>query len=375
MLLSLKTLSFRLLLANVVLLTGISVKGASPEVLEVLPGFDRPVSAAFGPEGKSLFVVNRSRGEIGAIRGAGSITKYTVGSDYSFKLASKRFAIGLTAPSDIDFLPVSLGKVAPKGALFLISGTPLIETEDGRITKDASNDFIGLTVLDPLTGKVIKRVSLGPTSPIKLKNEYSLISPVSMTFDGKGSLYIADTGIGGNLFRNPLRAQPVIYRIDKQGVMDLLTGVSPLDVEAMKVSSIPGDICYQPKDDSVYFLTNHNQGAPKGAIFRIGSTDFKNGSMMQTIVRELTALSSMVLSPSGRVLLTTNSGELIYPRGKKSSRTIRFRPQMTFSTPGRFGILTQSDGRLLLAVPEETGDAGINKGQRVKIVLLPAGYN
>jgi hypothetical protein len=278
--------------------------------------------------------------------------------------------VGLTAPSDIDFLPVSFGEVGIKGSLFLISGTPVIESEDGRITKDASKDFIGITVMDTMTGKVLQRIDLGPATGMKLKNEHSLISPTGMTFDRDGNLYIADTGIGGNLFKIPLKPQPAIYRIGKSGIKDMLMGIPPMDVEAMKVSSIPGDICYQPIDDSVYFLSNHNQGAPKGAIFRIGSADFKSGSMMQTIVRELTALSSIQLTPSGKVLLTTNSGELIVPRGKKGFRLIRFRPQMTFSTPGKFGLLPQADGSLLLAVPEETGDAGVNKGQRVKIVLL-----
>ncbi len=121
------------------------VHGARPEVLEDLPGFDRPVSAAFGPDGKSLFVVNRSRGEVGARRGAGTVTKYSVGDGPEFKLASKRFVVGLTAPSDIDFLPVELPGIAPAGSLILVSGTPLIETEDGRMTKDASSDFIGIS--------------------------------------------------------------------------------------------------------------------------------------------------------------------------------------------------------------------------------------
>ena len=124
----------------------------------------------------------------------------------------------------------------------------------------------------------------------------------------------------------------------------------------------------------MYFLSNHTQGAPKGSVFRIASGDFKNVMMMKTIVRELTALSSMQLLPSGRVLLASNSGELLIPKGKKAARLIHFRPQMTFSSPGKFSLLAQSDGSTLLVVPEETGDAGINKGQRVKIVLLPKNF-
>ncbi len=188
-------------------------------------------------------------------------------------LASKRFVVGLTAPSDIDFLPIDLADVAPAGSLILVSGTPLIETEDGRMTKDASADFIGLSLYDPTTGKLIKKVDLGPASNVKLKGENPLISPNSITIDKSGSVYIADTGIGGNLFKNRVKAQPVIYRIGTSGLIDMFTGKSPMDVEVMKISSIPGDISYQTEDDSVFFVANHIQGATKGRCSKwLGAT-------------------------------------------------------------------------------------------------------
>ena len=291
-------------------------------------------------------------------------------------MASKRFVTGLTAPSALGFLPVSLGEGLPAGLLFMVSGTPLIENEDGRMTKDASKDFIGLSVIDPITGKVLKKVDLGPAAPMKLKNEYSLISPNSLNFDDQGNLYIADTGIGGNMFmfKNRVKAQPAIYRIDRDTLGKMLNGEAPANAQVMKVSSIPGDMSYRSEDDSIYFLANHIQGATKGAVFKFASSDFQGKSTMQTIVRELTALSSLQLLPNGKTLLVTNSGELHVPRGKKTSREIRFKPEMRFSTPGRFDLLLQADGSSLLAVPEETGDAGVGKGQRVKIVLFPAKY-
>ena len=350
------------------------VYGARPVVLEDLPGFDRPVSAAFSPDGKSLFVVNRSRGEVGARRDAGSITKFSVSEGPVFKLASKRFVVGLTAPSDIDFLPVDLAGVAPAGSLILVSGTPLIETEDGRMIKDASADFIGLSLYDPTTGKLIKKVDLGPASDVKLKGENPLVSPNSITIDKSGSVYIGDTGIGGNLFKKRIKAQPVIYRISTIGLIDMFTGKSPMDVEVMKISSIPGDISYQSADDSVFFVANHIQGATKGAVFKVARSDFHNVMKIQTVVRELTALSSMRLTPGGKVLLATNKGELIVPRGRKASRLIRFKPEMTFSTPGKFAMLPEPGGAFIIAVPEETGSAGAGKGQRVRIVRVPSKF-
>ncbi|MGK0239548.1 MAG: hypothetical protein ACI92G_003025 [Candidatus Pelagisphaera sp.] len=368
---------FRSLLAIAVWVSTLSLlEAARPEVLQILSGLDRPVAATFGSEGKTLFVANSSRGSLGALRGMGSITKFDRGSDGQYKLASKRFVIGLTAPSAMAFLPVALGEGLPKGLLFLVSGTPLIENEDGRLTKDASKDFIGISVIDPLTGKTLRKIDLGPAAAMKLGGEYSLVSPNSLDFDNQGNLYIADTGIGGNvfMFKNRVKAQPTIYRIDHDSLGEMLNGTPPANAQVMKVSSIPGDMRYHAADDSIYFLANHIVGATKGAVFKVASSDFQKQGSIQTIVRELTALSSLVILPNGKTLLVGNSGELHVPRGKKSSREIRFKPEMRFSTPGRIDLLLQADGSSLLAVPEETGDAGAGKGQRLKIVLFPAKY-
>ena len=97
---------FRISLVAAFSISFVSSSMARPEVLEDLSGFDRPVATVFAPDGKALFVVNRSRGEVGARRGAGSITKMSVSSDLQFKVASKRFVVGLTAPSGVDFLPI-----------------------------------------------------------------------------------------------------------------------------------------------------------------------------------------------------------------------------------------------------------------------------
>lgn len=94
---------FRSLLPIAVCVSTLSFFGARPEVLQILSGLDRPVAATFGPEGKTLFVANSSRGSLGALRGMGSLTKFDRGSDGQYKLASKRFVIGLTAPRQWRF--------------------------------------------------------------------------------------------------------------------------------------------------------------------------------------------------------------------------------------------------------------------------------
>ncbi len=350
--------------------------GARPEVLQILGDLDRPVAAAFGPGGETIFVANRSRGTIGALRGMGSVAKFERESDGSYKMASKRFVVGLTAPAAIDFAPISFGEDLPVGVLFLVSGTPLIENEDERMSKDVTKDFIGISVIDTTTGKTLRKINLSPAAPAKMAGEFSLISPNCLSFDKQGNLYIADTGIGGNMFmfKKQVQSQPAFYRIERDALTKLLNGESADDTQVMKVTSIPSDMRYNEAEDSLYFVANHIVGATKGAVFKAGSSGFRGQFSVQTLVRELDPLSSLVLLPNGKQLLISSSGELHIPRGKKASREIRFKPEMRFSTPGRVDLLPLGDGTALLAVPEETGSAGIGKGQRVKIVKLPAKF-
>ena len=376
--LSMKRDFFRSLLAitfGITAFTQLS-QGDRPEVLQVLSDLDRPVAAAFGPGGDTLFVANRSRGTIGALRNMGSLTKFTRSDDGSYKMASKRFVVGLTAPSAIDFAPISYADDLPAGVLFLVSGTPLIQNEDERMSKDVTKDFIGITVVDTTSGKILRKVNLSPAAPMKMAGEYSLISPNCLSFDKQGNLYIADTGIGGNMFmfKKQVQSQPAFYRISSDGIRQMLQGEAPTGAQVMKVTSIPSDMRYQESDDSLYFVANHIVGATKGAVFKAGSSGFRGQFSVQTLVRELDPLSSLVLLPNGKQLLISSSGELHIPRGKKASREIRFKPEVRFSTPGRVDLLPLADGTALLAVPEETGGAGVGKGQRVKIVKLPAKF-
>ena len=369
-----KSYCLRISLIVVFSISFVSSGLARPEVLEDLSGFDRPVAPVFAPDGKALFVVNRSRGEVGARRGAGSIAKMSVSSDLQFKVASKRFVFGLTAPSDVDFLPIELDGVAPKDTLILVSGTPLIESEDGRMEKNASNDLIGFTLFDPLTGKMLAKADFSPEADLRFNGEYPLISPNSISFDRSGNLYVADTGIGGNLFRNRVKAQPVIYRISVSGMLQIFSGQSPSGVDVMKISSIPGDISYHQQEDAVYFLANHLQGASRGSVFKVNSRNFTEVMKVETVVRELTSLASLIISPTGRTLIASAKGELLIPRNRKSARLIRFKPEMTYSSPGKFDYLSLPGGDYILAMPEETGDAGAGKGQRVRITRLTSKY-
>ena len=47
---------------------------------------------------------------------------------------------------------------------------------------------------------------------------------------------------------------------------------------------------------------------------------------------------------------------------------------MTYSSPGKFDYLALSGGDYILAMPEETGDAGAGKDQRVRITRLTSKY-
>ena len=307
------------------------------------------------------------------IREQSYISKFSVSEDGTLKLYSKQFVSRLTAAMDLDFAPVSYATL-PAGSIFIIAGSPLIQNEAGQLTKDATDEFIGLIVVSPETGEILKRVDLSPGSDILMKTEFPLVSPSSITFDKQGNLYIADTGIGGYNFKDRFQGRPVIYRLEPRAVLDLLTGVPPVDVDITRISSLPGDMSYDAETDTVYFISNHIQGAPSGSVSKFESGNYRGLASQKTIVRGLVALNGLHLTPKGRVLLLANTGEVLFPRGRKASRTIRIHPQVTFSTPGKIDIKRLPDGQLLVPVPEENSDAGLGKGQMVRVMRLPATY-
>ncbi|MDQ8203194.1 hypothetical protein [Pelagicoccus sp. SDUM812003] len=344
-----------------------------PQVTQQLDGFLRPTAAVFSPDQRYLFVINHSQGEAGTLRSESFLSKLSVDASGQVSVDSMRFVTSLTAPIDMDFSPVRYGNV-PQGALFMVVGSPLVQDSAGRALKDLSRIMIGLLVIDPNRGRVIKKIDLSPNSKVTLDGKQSLLAPSSLCFDTKGNLYIGESGVGGHMFDRRQPGRPGIWRIDSESVQELLSDGVPKKVEFIRTTSLPSDMIYRESEDMLYFITNHTQGRPSGSVFRIEAGKYEGIESMQTIVRGITALSGIQITPTNRVLLVGNSGELMFPKGKKDTRSIRFRPQRDFSTPGKFALAPMKDGSILLAVPEQSSDAGLGKGQRVSIVTLPSGY-
>lgn len=350
---------------------------AKPEVVDVINGVDKPTSAVFSPGGESLYVSSSVRGQVGAYKGKSYISKFKVASDGTTKPVSKDFIGNLTAPIDMAFSTTQFPGI-PKGSLFVAVGTPLVEGIEGRIIDDPSKEFVGFSIYSPKSGRLLKKIDLGPSAKIKLLGNKTVTLLASIAFDTSGNLYIGDTGIGGNLFLEKVQGRPGVWRIEKKGVEDLINGKTPKAVTFTPISSLPGPMRYVEKTNELYITANHNVGAPTGSVFKVNCDDFaKNGmAAVQTIVRGTLSISGIQITPKGRVILTTSSGDIIYPRGKKNYGTIRFRPQMSFSSPTNYGMTIMPDGSLLFAVPEQSSDVSVDHKQTVKMVYLPvkSGY-
>lgn len=361
--------------ALIVTLASASLAAAvtKPEVSQQIGGFTRPSAAAFSPDKSHLYVLNHAQGEYGTLRDESFISKLKVDSDGVATADQMRFLANITAPIDLDFSPVRLGNV-PSGAIFVVAGTPLVQDDAGRSLKDLSRIFIGLLVVDPRTGRIIESVDMGPNSKFRLQGESSLLAPTSICFDDSGNLYIGESGIGGHMFPQRQGGRPGLWRLPSSAVAELLSGEEPTDVEFIRTTSLPGDMCFRPSDDKLYFVTNHSAGPPSGSVFLISSSEYEGIGSMQTLVRGIEALSSVQITPSGRVLLIGNGGELMFPKGNKNTRPLRFRPKVQFSTPGKLALATLKDGTILVAVPEASSDAGLGQGQRVSLVKLPSDH-
>ncbi|MBK1876410.1 hypothetical protein [Pelagicoccus mobilis] len=343
-----------------------------PTISQELDGFLTPTAAIFSPDGRYLFVLNHSQGENGTLRSQSYISKLAVKEGGEVVPNEMRFVKNLTAPIDLDFSPIRYANI-PKGAIFLAYGTPLVQDEAGRPMRNLSRVSIGIMIIDPNTGRQIKRIDLGPNSRIRLKDELSLLSPSSLCFDSKGNLYIGESGVGGHMFERKQLGRPGIWRIEASAVEELLNGHTPRgQVDLIRTTSLPTDMTFREKENMLYFVTNHTQGRPSGSVFRISAGQYQGISSMQTIVRDLSALTGIQIMPKGRVLLAGNSGELMFPRGKKDTRPLRFRPRHEFSSPGKIALLQMKNGPIVIAVPEQSSEQSGGKGQRVSIVTLPA---
>lgn len=362
-----------LLVAFGISYTGLVFSQVRPQVTQTLDSFNRPIAAAFSPDGRNLYVINHVQGESGTLRNQSFLSKLKVSPDGEVKPERMRFVDSLTAPIDLDFSPIRFGSI-PQGSIFVVFGSPLVQDEAGRMLKDISRIRVGFLVIDAQSGRILKQIDVSPNSKRRLKGEDGLLAPSCLAFDKRGNLYIGESGIGGHMFQNRQVGRPGIWRLEAKAVMDLVTDVKPADIEFIRTSSLPGDLCYRKSDDMIYFVTNHHQGRPAGSVFRIPAADYTGISSMQTIVRELGALSGLQITPKGRVLMIGNNGELQFPKGKKDSRPIRFRPKVEFSAPGKLGLISHNKGKLIIAVPEQSSDAGLAKGQRVRIVTLPDDY-
>lgn len=342
-----------------------------PIISQELDGFKTPTASVFSPGGRYLFVVNHAQGEAGTLRGQSYISKLAVSAEGEVSVNNMRFVKNLTAPIDLDFSPVRFGNI-PKGAIFLAVGTPLVQDEAGRAMRDLARIQVGLVVIDPNTGRTIKSIDLGPNSRIRLKDQLSLLSPSSICFDSKGNLYIGESGVGGHMFDRKQLGRPGIWRIDVEEVEALLSERAPRKADLIRTTSLPTDMTFRNKENMLYFVTNHTQGRPSGSVFRISAGQYQGISSMQTIVRDLSALTGIQIMPKGRVLLAGNSGELMFPKGKKDTRPLRFRPRHEFSSPGKIALLELKNGKIIIAVPEQSSEQSGGRGQRVSIVKLPS---
>ncbi len=342
-----------------------------PVVAQQLDGFLRPTATVFSPDGHYLFVVNHSQGESGTLRGESYISKLGVDGNGVVSVNNMRFVKNLTAPIDLDFSPVRFGAI-PKGAIFVVVGTPLVQDEAGRPMRDLGRVMVGIIVLDPNTGRQIKSIDLGPNSRIRLKDQLSLLSPSSICFDKKGNLFIGESGVGGHMFERTQVGRPGIWRIDADEVEGLLSDRAPKKADLIRTTSLPTDMTFRDKENMLYFVTNHTQGRPTGSVFRINAGQYEGISSMQTIVRDLSALTGIQIMPKGRVLLAGNSGELMFPKGKRDTRPLRFRPRHEFSSPGKIALLELKDGSIVIAVPEQSSEESGGRGQRLSIVKLPS---
>jgi hypothetical protein len=199
------------------------------------------------------------------------------------------------------------------------------------------------------------------------------MDPFAVAADPGGNLYLTDLAARGSHWEEPGMSQPGVLRIDAGAVDALAAGTEPAagSVTFIPIRSLPTGIVYSSKEDALYFVTGNDVYDLGGAVLRLPRGDFTGASAIQTVAKDLTALSSIGFSPKGTALAGRMSGDIVQIRGRRG-RPISFRDRHLFLSPGQIATTRLDDGKVLVVVPEASG-AGLGQWQhRVYTFLLPA---
>ena len=353
------------------------------QVLQRLKSFDNPEGAIFSADGRWVFISNSA--ELGMpdkgfhwTHKGGYVSKLSVQSDGTLKMANEKLITGLTGPLGMAVIPVSTKKF-PKGTIFLIEAWAPLAEADGTEVKDPS-------VLDPkiiafnTDGKVLGSIKMGTGSAAAAAAGVPATLGNALSFDKEGNLYAIDTGIAGGLFNPAIATKGGGAYMFPIASLDALADGGQGTVSYIAFPDGGPDGVEVAPDGAIHVNTVGQAAGLKdpaeGGMYRLTKDDFKNGHLPAPFARGLGALDG--LDFVGNVRLDTeikNFNAIIVTPPYGVPTVLTYDQDIKIAGPADIAVRKMSDGSYLLVIPELAATSPNNKDNPVTVIKLPAGFD
>jgi hypothetical protein len=315
-----------------------------------------------------MLIANTGRGEYGLTAGRGSISRVTLGADGHLAVEKLRFIEGLNGPVGMTLIGTG-SETLPAGTLAVTVGGSWMVDAGGRPLPDDTARGTGIVFFDPQTGAARGRVFLGQGSDAAKLIGHPVTDPTAITSDPSGNLYLIDVDVAATRSSRRGEAKAGVIKIARAALDPLVRGeILPAgSIHFASEASVPTALTYAAGDDSLYWATF------TGELRRLPQGDFSGQTAVITVNKEAGTIVCLGPTPRGEIIGAGADGLLIQVRGRKI-RTIKFRKEPRFLSPGQPAVVSGADGQTLLILPEQGGGGVGPWRQRVNVIALSGDF-
>lgn len=289
-------------------------------LMGVITGCTNPESAELLNDGETVVFGNcrltaglpffRAGAGLVYIKDEAFTSRARISPDGDVELLERRVIGGLTATLGCDVLRVDT-EAFPSGTVFQVAG-------GGPVTADCTSIVPHdpyVLIYDPLAGKILARLPLGPDSEIGKKYN-GLEQPNGCAVDVHGNLYVSDIP-NTNPDPDPAAPPPVppaVYRIPVWALQALVDGV-PGSADRVQRVPMPGyvnGVTVSPVDDTVWAVSCSPVDPVGGGLYQLTRDAFENEEQPPPVVQGLGILDGVGMTRRGTALVSLpREGEII----------------------------------------------------------------
>jgi hypothetical protein len=354
-------------------------------VVNELHLFDNPEAVIFSMDGRYLFVANSAvHGDaskpFGFVEGAGSISKLEVGPRGDLKVIDLHFIDDITAPLGMAVLPINTKKFT-RGTIFAPVGSAPLAESDGTPIVDPARLKTKIIAFNPDSGRILGEINLAAGSEMEKVTGGPVVLANALAFDGKGNLYVTDSGFGADQFSPPIAYHGGTWKIAADSLDALAEGKSPSSpVQFIPNPGWPDGVEVSPVTGEIWVNTvgGDKLDPAHGGIWRLTDDDFAKGVSPAPVFKNLGRLDGLDFTARGTQInteiLNTPNSIIVIPPGGNPARLV-LEPAVTLSGPADVVIKPLQDGSHLLVVPELTALDPTPWNDDVTVIWVPSTFD